>query len=260
MMARLRWIAHAGLAGDRPGGTPTRLTLAGAARLRVDWLEIDVCQTADGSLVLRHDLLLPSRRPIRALTLTAVRGEDPEVLTLDEAAEAIDGAVPVLVDLRSPGDADAVASWLGARPDAAGWAVCTDDPVALQVMRSRAPRVARWRSLPRVAPGRGEAVRRIAACALRGVLPHRLGALAEEVGAAALSVDRWAVTPALCARAHGLQLPIAAWTVNAPSAARRMDACGVDYITTDRVEAMRSVLGGSGGPSQDGAATGRCDS
>jgi len=97
----------------------------------------------------------------------------------------------------------------------------------------------------------------IAACALRGVLPHRLQALAAEVGAAALSVDRWAVTPALCARAQALQLPVAAWTVNTPGAARRMDACGADYITTDRVEAMRSVLGG---PSQDGAATGRCES
>jgi glycerophosphoryl diester phosphodiesterase len=257
MMGSLRWIAHAGLAKDRPGGTPTRHTLAGAARLHVDWLEIDVCQTADGTLVLRHDLLLPSRRPIRALDLAAVRGEDPDVLTLDEASEAIGDAVPVLVDLKSPGDAAAVASWLAGRASQDGWAVCTDDPAALKAMRERAPRIARWRSLPRVAPGRGEGARRIAACALRPLLPRRVRALAEEVGAAALSVDRWAVTPALSAHAHALQLPVAAWTVNSPSVARRMDACGVDYLTTDRVEAMRSILGS---PSQDGAATGRCES
>src|SRR5258706_435998 len=142
MMTTLRWIAHAGLARARPGGTPTRQTLTGAERLRVDWIEIDVCQTADGTLVLRHDLLLPS-------------------------------------------------------------------------------------------------------------LPHMI----DEVGAAALTVDRWAVTPALCAAAHKLNTPLAAWTVNTPRAALRMSAAGADLITTDRVTEMRAALGWS----QDGAATGRCD-
>lgn len=255
-MASLRWIAHAGLAAGRPGGTPTRHTLAGAERLHVDWLEIDVCRTADGTLVLRHDPLLPSRRPLREATLAELRREDPDVLTLDEAAEVLGPSpIPTLVDLKDARDAVPVAAWLASRQDPAAWAICTDDPAALQRSREAAPHVARWRSLPRVAPGRGEGARRIAACALRSLLPARLERLAAEVGAAAFSVDRWAVTPALCARAHRLGLPVAAWTCNTPAAARRMSACGADYLTSDAVEAMRASLG----PSQDGAATGRCD-
>jgi glycerophosphoryl diester phosphodiesterase len=256
MMGSLRWIAHAGLAKDRPGGTPTRQTLAGAERLHVDWIEIDVFRAADGTLLLRHDPFLPSRRALHDLDLEAVRGEDPDVLTLDEAAEVLDqSAIPTLVDLKDARDAEAVAAWLGRRQDTDAWAICSDDPGALQQARATAPQVQRWRSLPRVAPGRGEGIRRIAACATRALLPGRLDHLATEVGAAALSVDRWAVTPALCARAHALNLPLAAWTVNSARAAERMSAAGADLITTDRVEAMRAVLPGT----QDGAATGRCD-
>lgn len=255
-MAPLRWIAHAGLAAGRPGGTPTRQTLAGAARLHVDWCEIDVLRTADGTLVLRHDLLLPSRRPLRDARLAEVRREDPDVLTLDEAAEVLDAApMPTLVDLKDARDVEAVGAWLAARPDPERWAVCTDDPEALQRLREAAPRIARWRSLPHVPPGRGEGARRIAACAMRALLPARLEHLAAEVGAAAFSVDRWAVTRALCARAHQLGLPVAAWTCNTPGAARRMDAAGADLVTSDRIGAMRAALG----VSQDGAATGRCD-
>lgn len=257
MMAPLRWIAHAGLSAGRPGGTPTRQTLAGAERLHVDWIEIDVCRAADGSLVLRHDLLLPSHRPLRDATLAGIRREDPDVLTLDEAAEVLEaGGVPTLVDLKDARDAEAVAAWLAGRPEPDAWAVCTDDPAALRRMREAAPGIARWRSLPRVAPGRGEGARRVAACALRSLLPARLDRLAAEVGAAAFSVDRWAVTPALCARAHRLGLPVAAWTCNTVPAARRMSACGADLVTTDRVEEVRAGLEGA---SQDSAATGRCD-
>jgi glycerophosphoryl diester phosphodiesterase len=251
----VRWIGHAGLAGGRPGGTPTRLTLAGAARHRVDWLEIDVCRTADGTLVLRHDLLLPSGRPLRGLTLEEVRGEDADVLSLDDAAEVmVPSGIPTLVDFKDSRDAEAVARWLAQRPDPDSWAICSDDPEALTAARDIAPHVQRWRSLPRVRAGRAEPVRRITASALRSLLPARLDRLATEVVAAGVSVDRWAVTPGLCAAAQRLGLPLAAWTVNTPGAARRMAACGADLITTDRVDEMRSAL-----TSQDGSATARCD-
>jgi glycerophosphoryl diester phosphodiesterase len=148
-----------------------------------------------------------------------------------------------------------VARWLSRRHDPDAWAINTDDPSALETARGTAPHIARWRSLPRVVPGRGEAARRIAACATRALLPARLPHLVDEVGAAALTVDRWAVTPALCAAAHRLNTPLAAWTVNTPRAALRMSAAGADLITTDRVTEIRAALGRS----QDGAATGRCD-
>lgn len=255
MAATVRWIAHAGLAAGRPGGTPTRLTLAGAARRKVELLEIDVCRTADGTLVLRHDLELADHRHIRDMTLAALRQADPDVLTLDEAAEVIEGSgVPTLVDLKDARDAEAVVHWLSQRRDAARWGLTTDDLPALQLARESAPEVQRWRSLPQVAPGRGEGTRRIVACALRAKLPAQLPRLIAEAGATALSVDRWAVTPKLCSAAHALGVEVAAWTVNSPRVAQRMAAAGVDYITTDRPEDMRAALA-----SQDGAATARCD-
>jgi glycerophosphoryl diester phosphodiesterase len=254
MPSQVRWIGHAGLAGGRPGGTPTRHTLADAARLHLDWIEVDVCRSSDGTLLLRHDLALPSGRRVGSASVDEVRREDPDVLTLDEGAEAIGSSVPVLVDLKDARDAAAVGAWLAARPDPDRWAICSDDPAALIAVRSAAPRVARWRGVPRVAPGRGESARRVAACALRSLLPPRLESLAGQVGAAALTVDRWAVTPRLCDTARRLGLPVAAWTVNSAPVARRMAACGVDLITSDRVAEMRAALG-----TQDRAATGRCD-
>ncbi len=251
----MRYIGHAGLAGDRPGGSPTRQTLALGERLHVDCIEIDVCREAGGTLLLRHDRTLPSGRPVATADLDAVRREDPEVLTLDEAAEVLQtGTVPVLVDLKHAADAGALGDWLGQRHDPDRWWVCSDDRDALTTLRARAPRAPRWRSLPHVAPGRGEGARRIAACALRSLLPARLDRLAAAVGAAGFTVDRWAVTPALVAAARRLDLPVAAWTVNSASAARRMSACGVDWLTTDRVVEMRAALG-----SQDSVVTGRCD-
>jgi glycerophosphoryl diester phosphodiesterase len=251
----VRWIGHSGLAAGRPGGTPTRHTLATAERLHIDWLELDVWRTADGYLVLRHDLLLPSQRRVDALPLSGIRNEDADVLTLDEAVEVLgqDG-IPVLVDLKQPSDARAIADWLATRPDPDRWAVCSDDVTALQGMREHAPKVARWRTLPHVPAGRGESVRRIKASALRSLLPARLPSLASEVGAAGLSVDRWAVTPGLTAAARRVGLPVAAWTVNTRTAAQRMSACAVDYITTDKPQEMRAVL-----TSQDSGATARCD-
>ena len=252
----MRFIGHAGLAADRPGGTPTRHTLADAERLHVDMIEIDVCRAADGTLLLRHDLALPSGRPVSSVDAAAVRREDPEVLTLDEAAEVLSaGTAPVLVDLKDAADAGAVAAWLGLRADPERWAICSDDRDALLTARERAPRVARWRGIPRVAPGRGEPVRRITALSLRGLLPARLERLAAEVGAAGFTVDRWAVTPALCAAASRLGLPVTAWTVNSVPVARRMAACGADFLTTDRVAEMRAALEAT----QDGAVTGRCE-
>jgi glycerophosphoryl diester phosphodiesterase len=89
---------------------------------------------------------------------------------------------------------------------------------------------------------------------MRSRLPGQLARLAGEAGAAALTVDRWAITPRLCAEASALGLPVAAWTVNAAPVARRMAAAGVDRLTTDRVVEMRAAIG-----AQDGAATARCD-
>jgi glycerophosphoryl diester phosphodiesterase len=227
-------IGHAGLAASRPGGTHDRAGLDAALSLDLARLEVDVARCGDGALVLRHDLLLPSGRSLPAVALAAARAETPGLLTLDEAVEHLAGRLPLLLDIKHDAVVDALGGWAAGRADAGLLAVCTDAAAALVHLRERAPRMARWRTLPVYAPGPDTSVRRLAACASRGLLPARLERLAAEVGAAAVTVDRWAVTGGLCAEAHRLGLPVTAWTVNRPRTAALMRRRGADYVTTDQ--------------------------
>ncbi|HEX6493016.1 MAG TPA: glycerophosphodiester phosphodiesterase [Candidatus Dormibacteraeota bacterium] len=230
----MQLIGHAGLAASSPGGTHVREGLDAALALELARLEVDVARCADGTLVLRHDLLLPSGRELPAVDLSEARREAPGLLTLDEAVEHLGGRLPLLLDLKHDAAVEPLGAWAAGRADSDLLAVCTDGAAPLARLRELAPRMARWRTLPVYAPNPDTTVRRLAACALRDLLPRRLDRLAAEVGAAAVTVDRWAVTRALCATAHRLGLPLTAWTVNQPRVADAMRRRGADYVTTDR--------------------------
>jgi glycerophosphoryl diester phosphodiesterase len=234
-------IGHAGLAAARPGGTPDRSTLDAAVGHRLARLEVDVACCADGAVVLRHDLLMPSGRRLMDLDLGEVRREAPGLLTLDEAVEHLGGRLPLLLDIKEPSVVAALGDWAAGRRDLELLAVCTDGAAALGHLRDRAPGLARWRTLPVYAPGPETTPRRLVACALRRRLPERLERLCAEVGAAGVTVDRWAVTAALCAAARRLGLPLTAWTVNHPRIAAAMRRRGADYITTDRPELLAAL-------------------
>jgi glycerophosphoryl diester phosphodiesterase len=278
---RLRWIAHAGLAASRPGGAPTRETLAHAVQIHVDWIELDVCVTRDRQLLLRHDRRLSSGQHIEDLTRAELRARCGELLTLDEAVEVVGGRVPVVLDMKGPAVARVLAGWLARRRDPEGYAVSGDVEADLQEVRRRAPRVPRWRSLPGV-PDRtalwvrtlaGVACRRrdprglvplasgvltaaraprqrrhellhLAALPWRRDLPLHLARLSGEVAAAGVVVAHHAISPELCDAAARLRLPVAAWTVNRVEAARQVMRCGVGIIVTDRVVPLRLGLAG----------------
>lgn len=275
-------MAHAGLGISRPGGSPTVQTLAGAVRLRVDRVELDVCATADGALVLRHDARTPAGLAVERLTLAELRDGEPWLLTLDEALDHV-GDLPLLLDVKTLATAPPLGRWLSGRRDASRFAVCTEVLVALLVLRDAAPRVERWRSFPDVGSHRPEYVARVGAALLRhlrpahaGYLARELGAavldfgaarhahgrmraggvpwrrllppsldrLAAEAGAAAISVHHFLVTPQLAERAARLRLPVVAWTVNNSPALERVLGCGVDMVTTDDVRGMRAAAAG----------------
>ena len=241
-------IGHAGLAASRPGGAPDRSCLDAALALDLARLEVDVVRCADGRIVLRHDLPLPSGVPLTAVDLSGARCEAPDLLTLDEAVEHLAGRLPLLLDIKEPTVVPALATWAAPRRDADLHAVCTGGADALRHLREQAPHLARWRTLP-VYHGREDTAHRLAACATRHRLATRLDRLTAEVGAAAVTVDRWAVTARLCAAAHRLGLHLTAWTVNRPRAAAAMRRRGADFITTDRPDLLRTaprVAGGLG--------------
>jgi glycerophosphoryl diester phosphodiesterase len=230
-------IGHAGLAASRPGGAPDRASLDAALGCGLARLEVDVVRCDDGSIVLRHDLLLPSGRPLPAVDLASARREASGLLTLDEAVEHLAGRLPLLLDIKEPSVVGALGDWAASRRDCDLLAVCGGGAAALRHLRERAPRMARWRTLPVYAGGESTA-HRLVACGLRHRLAGRLERLSAEVGAAAVTVDRWAVTAALCAAAHRLGLTLTAWTVNHPRSAEAMRRRGADYVTTDRPELL----------------------
>jgi len=279
-----RWVAHAGLAAGRPGGVPTRQTLAEVLRAGVDCVELDVCASGDGALVLRHDVRLGQGRRVAATTLTQLRFEDPELLTLDEAVELVGRRVPLLVDIKSPEVVPPLARWLRGRRGLDVLAVCSDDREVLVEMRRGAAAVPRWWSLPAIPatspqwagavlevlvqrrglrglvpplgdlgalardrPWCREDLFHFAAIPSRRSLPERLPRLTDEVAAAGLAVAHGAVTPALCAAAERLGLLVAAWTVNRVGLARQVMRCGVHIIISDRVVPLRLALTAAAG-------------
>lgn len=236
----MRWIGHAGLGIDRPGGAPDRQCLDRALALGLDMLEIDVAACAGGVLTLVHDEVLEGRGPVSTLEISDMRAALPGVLTLDEAVEHLAGRLPLLLDLKGRACVEPLGAWLRGRGDAADFTVCSDDVASLLMLRHRAPAVARWRTLPSTRSGtRGEGRRRALAVTLRSRLSARVARLAAEVRATGISVDHLALTPGLAAAAHRCGLVVAAWTVNSRRALRSVTRSGADYITSDRIATQR---------------------
>jgi len=244
-----------------------------------DCIELDICITSDDALVLRHDLTLPSGQPLATLTLRELRRREPGILTLDDGIDLIGGRSPLLLDIKTELAVAALARRLMAG-SGTGISVCTENTSALTEMRTRAPRVGRWLSLPDMGAGSYQGMRsvvsgllkhryrgglgdlgrelggalkdarsspavglvRIGGAPWRAYLPSQVRRLAGEVGACALSLHHWVVTPQICEAAHLEGLPVAAWTVNRAEAAVRLAECGVDFITTDAVAAMRLAV------------------
>ncbi len=135
------WIAHAGLGISRQGGAPTVQTLADCMRLRVDRVELDICATSDGRLILRHDSRMPDGQGVENVRLAELRWHEPWLLTLDEALEHL-GSLPLLLDVKTLAAAFALARWMRGRCARARFAVCTEILVTLLVLRDLAPRLA----------------------------------------------------------------------------------------------------------------------
>jgi glycerophosphoryl diester phosphodiesterase len=250
--------------------------------LDLDRLELDICSSADGRLVVRHDTCLADGRSVGSLDLATLRSDDPLLLTLDEVAEHLDGRIPVTLDLKTGHAAQALGRWFTGRRDHELYAVCTENLPWLLHLRFAAPRVARWPSFPdlgersrhhvqRVLAGlwhshtsmagmrrgisdvRGAAgqlrhrphdsLARLAGLPWRERLPHQLAKPCQDVAAEGICVQKWLISERLMEVAHRAGLHVNTWTINSSEVAQNLAAAGVDSITTDRVAAVRLALG-----------------
>lgn len=233
-------VAHRG--GSLDGVENTMASFNAAIDLGFRYLETDVRVTADGELVVFHDVTLDRviRQPGRLRDLTwaeveklLVGGREPvprlaELLTTWPDVRFIvdpkcDAAVEPLIRVLRAHDAVervCVGSFsddrLGRVREALGPALCTSMGPA-ELLRLR---LAAWRMLP------VDAVPRTAQCVQ---MPVRYGPvrLAE---------------PRCIDLAHRLGLQVHMWTINERVMMRRLLELGVDAIITDDLFALRDVL------------------
>ena len=105
-------IAHRGFSGRYPENTLT--AIRAAIRLGVDFVEIDVHETADGQLIVFHDYRLnricgvPGR--VRDTTAARIQQLNPAVPTLDEVLRACRGKTRLLIEIKRAGPGKVVAA------------------------------------------------------------------------------------------------------------------------------------------------------
>ncbi len=268
-------LAHRGASAEAPENTLPAFALAEAAG--ADALEIDVRLTADGVVVVHHDAtidrLTDGRGPLRALTLQRLRqfdagyrfspdggssfpyrGRGVVVPTLAETLAA-HPALGINIDLK---DHDAAMARAAVETVAAAGArdrtlLTSFDAGVLAEVRRLDPAIATGLAQSEVArfyraywrscwlPGRPPAA---VGAALRaaGLLPASARALQVPPRHRGLPL----VTPGSVAAAHAAGLAVHVWTVDAPEAMRRLLACGVDGIVTNRPAVARALIDGEG--------------
>ncbi|MER5767435.1 glycerophosphodiester phosphodiesterase [Streptomyces sp. NPDC001985] len=206
-------------------------SLRSAAARGADAVEIDVRLTADGVPVLLHDSTLKRLwghdRPLARLSRAEVAGLTAGgVPTLEEALRTLEGlgGCRVMIDL--PGATpETVRRVVGAVHDhgAAERAYYCAGPATMLAVRAADPAAEialTWTSLAPPRPVLLDALR-------PRTLNYRFGLVGR----------------ALVDRVHGDGMLVSAWTADTRRTMRSLVRAGVDSITTNRVDTLRSVLG-----------------
>jgi glycerophosphoryl diester phosphodiesterase len=228
-------LAHRGANREAPENTLA--AFAAARRLGAAGVELDVRRTADGELVIRHDAAIEGFGVLRDRSLAELRAAHPEVPTLAEALDVLDGLL-VNIEVKclpTEPDADpdhevagAVAALVVARGLAASVVVSSFDLAAVDAVRSLAGSIpTAWLTV--------------------GVPVSDAAAVAAEHGHAWLHPDRVqaARDPVGAVRAaHGAGVRLDVWTVNDPDEVRALRDAGVDALITDVPDVARRALAG----------------
>jgi glycerophosphoryl diester phosphodiesterase len=213
-------IAHRGASADERENTLPAFERAIA--VGADFVELDVQVSADGALVVFHDVdldrLTPLRGPLRKRPLAELR--EHAIPTLDDALEVTRGRIGVMAELKSP--------HLYRRHDVAGRtaALLGSDDVVLSFSR-RALLEARRRRPD-----------------LRLLQHVGLGVSIRAASSYAWGVGFWEprVTGRGIAKARTLGLVTTVYTVNEPARMRELDARGVEGIFPDCPDRARAAM------------------
>jgi glycerophosphoryl diester phosphodiesterase len=217
-------IGHKGAAALAPENTIE--SIGAAIEHDVDFVEIDVVDRPDGSLVLAH-----SHEEIRA--------DSPR---LEEALAYIASEAPsgtgVDLDLKWYGFERSVLDAVRRHELVERTIVSSFFPASLRSLRALEPRLRAGISYPW--DKRGLSLKRslaplvwAGAATLRGALPLRIGRMARAADATAAMLHYSVLSRAAVQRAHALGLSVYAWTVDDPKLLRRVLATGVDGVISN---------------------------
>jgi glycerophosphoryl diester phosphodiesterase len=222
-------IAHRGASATFPENTIE--AFRGAAEQGADWVELDARRTADHSLVVHHDALLPDGRPIVEL---AAADLPPSVPTLAGALDACAGmGVNIEIKNNEPDpDADVeefvaeeTVALLAQRGGGDEVLISSFNPATLVRVRERAPHLATALLVVEPAPD---------------VIDILLAA-----GHQALHPYDWFVDEDLVTRCHVAGVKVNVWTVDDADRMTQLLDLGVDGLCTNVPAVAREIVGSS---------------
>jgi glycerophosphoryl diester phosphodiesterase len=240
---RIVRIGHRGAAAIEPENTLRSFERAIA--LGVDFVEFDVLDLSDGTLVLAHsnDLLEVSHGTqggrVRPLTLAELRTAAPELPTFEEALDFFaTQSVGLHVDLKCQIHGAAVAAALGSRGLATRSVVSSFWPRTLRDARRTEPGLAVALTYPedRYGLARRRPFEPLVLPTVRilgRALPYRLPRWLAALGAPVAMLQYAVISKTVVERCHAHGAAIWAWTVNDPPLLERLDRLGVDGVVSD---------------------------
>jgi glycerophosphoryl diester phosphodiesterase len=229
---RLWNVAHRGASADRPENTLPAFELA--IDQGADVIECDVRRTSDGALLLMHDATVDRTTsgsgPLREMTAAEAQaldaGEGERIPALSEVLELARGRVRVNVDLK---EADVV--------DDAVAAVRAAGAEAGVTYISFLPEV--WQRLGELAPDTPLIHLVDSAPALASLA---MGEAGSQHVATGVGVPSSIINEGTVERMHRHGYGVFAWTVDDEDEMRRLIACDVNGIVTNRPAALAEVI------------------
>jgi len=236
-------IGHRGAAALGPENTIAAFRRA--VEVGVDFIEFDILDLDDGTLVLAHsdELLEVSHRVaagrVRPLRLEELRESAPELPTLEQALEFFaNEEVGLHADVKSPRHGREIASALrrhGLIERAVASSFWTS---TLRDLRAEEPQLAVGITYPE--DRRGLARRRLltplvpaAVAVLARAVPRRLPRWLKSTGATVAMLHYAVLSRAAVDRCHESDAAVWAWTVNEPELLGRVVDLGVDGVISD---------------------------
>jgi glycerophosphoryl diester phosphodiesterase len=224
LMTRPLIIAHRGFSGRYPENTLA--SVRAALVLGVDFVEIDVQETADGELIVFHDYRLNRicgvRGRVRDKTLAIIQKANPQVPMLRQVLQMCRGKARVLIEIKRA-DPLKVATVIGE----------TLMESEVIVFSLSIPRIKKFAAAnPRI-PRFGLVARR---------LPLAMARL-KAVGIEGIGLSRRLVrSPRVVRRIHQRGWKLFVWTVNREAEMKKLVSWGVDGLITNHPDVAKSCL------------------